>query len=70
MNHGKQSQMTPLTDMKGYLLLKCNYDSKLLDQKPPLFLFIVKCLIFLRNDVQVTLMSIEVNLFSGTSKSL
>ena len=48
MNHGKQSQMTPLTDMTGYLLLKCNYDSKLLDQKPPLFLFIVKCLIFFK----------------------
>ena len=40
MNHGKQSQTTPLIDMEGHgglpFLLKCNYDSKLLEKQPPL----------------------------------
>ena len=49
-------------------LLKCNYDSKLLDKQPPLFNFIVKCWIILRNCVQVTLMSIEVNSFFGITR--
>ena len=29
--------MTPLTDMEITFLLKCNYDSKLLEKQPPLF---------------------------------
>ena len=57
--------MTPLTNTEGPFLLKCNYDSKLLDKQPPLFNFIVKCWIILRDCVQVTLMSIEVNSFFG-----
>ena len=43
MNHGKQSQTTPLIDMEGHggswrvtFFLKCNYDSKLLEKQPPL----------------------------------
>ena len=48
-------------------LLKCNYHSKLLDKQPPQS-FVVKCWIILRNCVQVTLMSIEVNSFFGMTK--
>ena len=39
MNHGKQSQNDSFNRYGGlpFFLLKCNYDSKLLDKQPPLF---------------------------------
>ena len=48
-------------------LLNCSYDSKLLDKQPPQS-FEVKCWTILRNCVQVTLMSTEVNSFFGMSR--